>query len=56
MKVLTALVLGRNEEPGWRGFDLPRLEEQFKPAISTLLLGIIWALCHLPVLTDNPET
>ena len=36
------------EEPGWRGFALPRLQEQFGPAIGTIILGVLWALWHLP--------
>lgn len=36
------------EEPGWRGFALPRLQQQFGPIVGTLILGILWALWHLP--------
>jgi membrane protease YdiL (CAAX protease family) len=36
------------EEPGWRGFALPRLEPRFGPALSSLLLGLIWATWHVP--------
>ena len=36
------------EEPGWRGFALPRLQEQFGPIVGTLILGVLWALWHLP--------
>jgi uncharacterized protein len=37
------------EEPGWRGFALPRLQAKFGPAIGSLLLGILWAGWHLPL-------
>ena len=37
------------EEPGWRGFALPRLEAQFGPLPATLALGMIWAAWHLPL-------
>jgi membrane protease YdiL (CAAX protease family) len=37
------------EEPGWRGFALPRLEAQFGPLPAALLLGTIWAAWHLPL-------
>lgn len=36
------------EEPGWRGFALPRLEGRFAPLVATLLLGSLHALWHLP--------
>ena len=36
------------EEPGWRGFVLPRLESRLSPVTSSLLLGAIWAAWHLP--------
>lgn len=36
------------EEPGWRGFALPRLQSQIGPLRGTLLLGGLWAGWHLP--------
>jgi uncharacterized protein len=36
------------EEPGWRGFALPRLESCFGPFKASLILGTIWAAWHLP--------
>jgi membrane protease YdiL (CAAX protease family) len=39
------------EEPGWRGFALPRLEAKFGywgPLAGTLVLGVIWAAWHFP--------
>lgn len=37
------------EEPGWRGFALPRLQRRYGPFIGTLILGPVWAFWHLPV-------
>jgi membrane protease YdiL (CAAX protease family) len=48
--VFVALVGGGNEEPGWRGFALPRLQSQFAPVPATLILGVVWAFWHLPML------
>jgi CAAX protease family protein len=36
------------EEPGWRGFALPRLEARLGPLAGTLVLGVLWGAWHLP--------
>jgi membrane protease YdiL (CAAX protease family) len=37
------------EEPGWRGFALPRLQEGYGPLKGTLLLGLLWGCWHFPL-------
>lgn len=37
------------EEPGWRGFALPRLQEGYGPLKGTLILGLLWAGWHFPL-------
>jgi membrane protease YdiL (CAAX protease family) len=37
-----------SEEPGWRGFALPRLQAKFSPLVSSLILGVLWAVWHAP--------
>jgi membrane protease YdiL (CAAX protease family) len=37
------------EEPGWRGFALPRLEARFGPVRGSMLLALVWAGWHTPL-------
>ena len=43
-----ALFIGPIEELGWRGVALPLLQRRFAPLWSSLILGGIVALWHLP--------
>lgn len=47
--ILTSLVGGGNEEPGWRGYLTPLLMNRFKPVITCIMVGIIWVCWHLPL-------
>jgi membrane protease YdiL (CAAX protease family) len=40
---------GLNEEPGWRGFALPRLQRLHGPLVGSLILGPLWGVWHLPI-------
>ncbi|GAY09619.1 CAAX amino terminal protease family protein [Pseudonocardia sp. N23] len=48
---LTTFLLGGplGEEPGWRGFALPRLQARFGPLAGATVLGVLWALWHFPL-------
>jgi membrane protease YdiL (CAAX protease family) len=48
--VFCLLVNGGPEEPAWRGFAIPRLQERFSPVRATLIFGPIWGIWHLPLL------
>jgi membrane protease YdiL (CAAX protease family) len=52
--VFQFLAVGFGEEPGWRGFALPRLQQRYGPLGGTLILGVLWGGWHLPwSLTDS---
>jgi membrane protease YdiL (CAAX protease family) len=38
------------EEPGWRGFALPGLQTTLSPLVSTLILGVLVSVWHVPLL------
>lgn len=54
--LLVALLLGGNEEPGWRGFALPALLERFHPMLAAIVLGAIHSAWHLPLLSQYDTT
>ena len=37
------------EEPGWRGFALPRLAQRTHPLAASVLMGALWGPWHLPL-------
>jgi uncharacterized protein len=38
------------EEIGWRGFALPCLQKRHNALLSTLIVGTLWGLWHLPLI------
>ncbi len=36
------------EEPGWRGFALPRMQARYGGLKGALYLGVVWTFWHLP--------
>jgi membrane protease YdiL (CAAX protease family) len=40
---------GLDEETGWTGFALPRLQAKFNPLVSTIIVWGLWMLWHVPM-------
>lgn len=47
--LLMIFIAGLGEEPGWRGYALPRLQSRYGALMGTAVLGLMHALWHLPV-------
>ena len=42
---------GIGGEAGWRGFALEHLQQRYSPIRASIIVGIFWALSHLPIVT-----
>lgn len=47
------LVMQFSEELGWRAYALDRLQQRWNSLFSSILLGCIWAVWHLPMFLTN---
>ena len=47
--VYFVVVAGLGEEVGWRGHALPALQARHSALLSSTILGLLWALWHLPL-------
>lgn len=46
---LIFLIMQFSEELGWRGYALDRLQQRWNAVFSSVMLGSIWAVWHLPM-------
>jgi membrane protease YdiL (CAAX protease family) len=47
--IVLTILAGVGEEFGWRGFALPRLQARYNALTSGLIVGVIWAIWHIPL-------
>ena len=47
-QIIIIALIALGEEYGWRGFLLPRLLEKYSVLHSSIILGLIWGIWHLP--------
>jgi membrane protease YdiL (CAAX protease family) len=48
-QLVVALVVSVAEETGWRGYALPRLSAKYGAFLGSSILGVLWALWHIPM-------
>jgi membrane protease YdiL (CAAX protease family) len=58
LALLLMAIKGPIEEIGWRGLALPLLQRSMAPIWAALVLGVIWAVWHLPafLLNGTPQS
>jgi len=47
--ILMVFLGGGQEEIGWQGYIMPKLEKRYGLIIAGFILGIVWAVWHLPL-------
>jgi membrane protease YdiL (CAAX protease family) len=47
--LVIVFLFAAGEEIGWRGYALPRTLKRFSPLAAALLLGLPWAVLHVPL-------
>jgi membrane protease YdiL (CAAX protease family) len=48
-QLVVAFVIAYAEEVGWRAFALPRLAARHGAFVASCLLGVLWAVWHVPM-------
>lgn len=54
--LISVVVLGQaGEELGWRGFALPNLAARIGLGWASIVVGVVWAIWHLPIFIAFPN-
>lgn len=53
MIVVLTLLAGFGEEFGWRGFATPHLQRRYSALTTSLVVGLIWGLWHIPLFVTD---
>jgi membrane protease YdiL (CAAX protease family) len=56
MFVMLTIFAGMGEEFGWRGFALPRLQARYSALVSSLIVGLVWGIWHIPLFLTQGTT
>lgn len=47
--IMLTIFAGLGEEFGWRGFAMPRLQARYSALVSSVIIGLMWGLWHIPL-------
>jgi membrane protease YdiL (CAAX protease family) len=49
MILFLTIFAGMGEEFGWRGFAMPRLQTRYNALVSSIIIGVLWGIWHIPL-------